>query len=637
MRTARQFGHFIGGAWPPPARRVVRHHQPGHRRSRSRRSPRASRADVDARGGARRARRSPAGGPWAGTAARATSTRSRAHVQQQRAPARGARVARQRQADPRDRATSTSRSWPGTSITTPAGPSSWTASFRATDAGRRRGADHPLELPAADAGVEDRAGAGHREHGRAQAGRVHLAHGAAVRRAVRARRGCPPAWSTSSPATGAPARRSWRIPTSTRSPSPARPRSAASSAWRPPAPARSCRSSWAGSRPSSCSTTPTSTAWSKAWWTPSGSTRGRSAAPARACWCRRAIAERLVGEAQGADGDAARRRSRSTRRWTSGAIVAPVQLERIRALVANRARTEGARSGSRRGAARPRAASTRRRCSPTWRPSATIAQVEIFGPVLVAMTLPHARRGGGAGQQHAATASRRASGPRTSTSRSTSRRSSRPASVWINCTNLFDAAAGFGGYRESGLRARGWPGRDVGVREARPGSGAAGQRGRTRRSRREPRPRRRPSGGPPSPSPSTSIAPPSSTSAASRCAPTPATASPVHRAAAASAGRGRARATARTSATRSRRRTRRTGLGPRHGAPPGPDPLLHRRESLGAADEFAARIARADRRPGDGPAEVDALASRGSSPTPPGPTSATAGCTRRRSATSRSR
>ncbi len=26
--------------------------------------------------------------------------------------------------------------------------------------------------------------------------------------------------------------------------------------------------------------------------------------------------------------------------------------------------------------------------------------------------------------------------------------------VWINATNLFDAAAGFGGYRESGLGAR---------------------------------------------------------------------------------------------------------------------------------------------------------------------------------------
>ncbi len=41
------------------------------------------------------------------------------------------------------------------------------------------------------------------------------------------------------------------------------------------------------SRRSSCSTTPISTAWSRAWWTRSGSTRGRSAARARDCWCRK--------------------------------------------------------------------------------------------------------------------------------------------------------------------------------------------------------------------------------------------------------------------------------------------------------------------------------------------------------------
>ena len=47
---------------------------------------------------------------------------------------------------------------------------------------RRRRAGDPVELPAADAGVEDRPGAGRRQHGRAQAGRDHVAHRAAVRR-----------------------------------------------------------------------------------------------------------------------------------------------------------------------------------------------------------------------------------------------------------------------------------------------------------------------------------------------------------------------------------------------------------------------------------------------------------------------
>ena len=49
---------------------------------------------------------------------------------------------------------------------------------------RRGGPDHPVELPAADAGVEDRPGAGGRQHGRAQARVDH----AALRDAVRRRR-----------------------------------------------------------------------------------------------------------------------------------------------------------------------------------------------------------------------------------------------------------------------------------------------------------------------------------------------------------------------------------------------------------------------------------------------------------------
>ena len=60
-------------------------------------------------------------------------------------------------------------------------------------------------------------------------------------------------------------------------------------------------------------------------------------------------------------------------------------------------------------------------------PAATIAQVEIFGPVVVLMTFRTPGRSGGARQQHAATASPPASGARTSTWRSTSRPSSRPA------------------------------------------------------------------------------------------------------------------------------------------------------------------------------------------------------------------
>ena len=69
--------------------------------------------------------------------------------------------------------------------------------------------------------------------------------------------------------------------------------------------------------------------------------------------------------------------------------------------------------------------------------------------------LPHAGRGGRAGQQHALRPGRQRVDARTSTSRSTSRRKIKAGMVWINCTNLFDAAAGFGGYRESGFGREG--------------------------------------------------------------------------------------------------------------------------------------------------------------------------------------
>ena len=93
-------------------------------------------------------------------------------------------------------------------------------------AARRGRAGHPVELPAADAGLEDRAGAGRRQHRRAQAGRDHAADRAAVRRDLPAGRPAARAWSTSSPAPAPPARRWSPTPASTRWRSPARPRSA---------------------------------------------------------------------------------------------------------------------------------------------------------------------------------------------------------------------------------------------------------------------------------------------------------------------------------------------------------------------------------------------------------------------------
>ena len=136
-----------------------------------------------------------------------------------------------------------------------------------------------------------------------------------------------------------------------------------------------------------------------------------------------------------------------------GAIVAPVQLEKITALVAR---------GVRDGAAI---------WQPSWQcpsgglfypptlftdvaPVSTIAQDEIFGPVVVAMTF-----------RTPAEAVELANNTRYGLAASIWTENLNTAldvapqikagTVWINCTNVFDAASGFGGYRESGFGREG--------------------------------------------------------------------------------------------------------------------------------------------------------------------------------------
>lgn len=87
-------------------------------------------------------------------------------------------------------------------------------------------------------------------------------------------------------------------------------------------------------------------------------------------------------------------------------------------------------------------------------PSATLAQEEIFGPVLVAMSF-----------RTPAEAVALANNNRYGLAASVWTENINLAldvapklkagSVWINCTNVFDAAAGFGGYRESGFGREG--------------------------------------------------------------------------------------------------------------------------------------------------------------------------------------
>lgn len=136
-----------------------------------------------------------------------------------------------------------------------------------------------------------------------------------------------------------------------------------------------------------------------------------------------------------------------------GAIVAPVQLERISQLVAQGV-SEGATCWQ-----------------PTWAapangwyhpptlftdvaPSSTIAQVEIFGPVLVSMTFRTP-------EEAVALANNTPYGLAASlwTENINLALDIAPkikaGVVWINSTNLFDAAAGFGGYKESGFGREG--------------------------------------------------------------------------------------------------------------------------------------------------------------------------------------
>ena len=136
-----------------------------------------------------------------------------------------------------------------------------------------------------------------------------------------------------------------------------------------------------------------------------------------------------------------------------GALVAPSQLERVTRLV-----EEGARQGA--TIWRAPGAVPAKGCyyPPTLitdvEPASMLAQVEIFGPVLVAMTFRTP-------DEAIALANNTRYGLAASVwSQNIDRALEVSAAikagvVWINSTNLFDAAAGFGGYRESGFGREG--------------------------------------------------------------------------------------------------------------------------------------------------------------------------------------
>ncbi len=136
-----------------------------------------------------------------------------------------------------------------------------------------------------------------------------------------------------------------------------------------------------------------------------------------------------------------------------GAIVSPVQLDTIRELV-ERGRSEGAEIWQ-----------------PSWaipeaglfypptlctgvEPAGTLAQVEIFGPVVAMMTFRTHQE-----SIELANDTRYGLAASIWTENVNLALEVAPAvkagTVWVNCTNLFDAASGFGGYRESGFGREG--------------------------------------------------------------------------------------------------------------------------------------------------------------------------------------
>src|SRR5271170_3365936 len=154
-----------------------------------------------------------------------------------------------------------------------------------------------------------------------------------------------------------------------------------------------------------------------------------------------------------------------------GAIVAPVQLERIKELVET-GRREGAQCWQAPGPLPDKGLYFPPTLFTDVEPASTIAQVEIFGPVLVAMTFRTP-------DEAISLANNTPYGLGASVWSENINLCVEAASkikagvVWVNGTNMFDAAAGFGGYRESGFgREGGREGMLEYLSEARPAHGS---------------------------------------------------------------------------------------------------------------------------------------------------------------------
>ncbi|EIM71753.1 aldehyde dehydrogenase [Nitratireductor aquibiodomus RA22] len=136
-----------------------------------------------------------------------------------------------------------------------------------------------------------------------------------------------------------------------------------------------------------------------------------------------------------------------------GAIVSPVQVERISALVA-----KGVEEGGQLWKASAPLPEKGNYIAPGFftdvEPAATVCQVEIFGPIAASMTFrtPDEAAALANNSRYGLAASVWSENINVALDLAARVKA---GVVWINCTNMLDAGAGFGGYRESGFGREG--------------------------------------------------------------------------------------------------------------------------------------------------------------------------------------
>ena len=136
-----------------------------------------------------------------------------------------------------------------------------------------------------------------------------------------------------------------------------------------------------------------------------------------------------------------------------GAIVARVQLERIQGMVAQGI-AEGASCWQPKIALPPRGFYFPPTLLSNVHPTSIVAQQEIFGPVLAAMTFRTPREAVELANNTVYGLAACVWSENVNVALQTAAQL-KAGVVWVNCTNLFDASCGFGGYRESGFGREG--------------------------------------------------------------------------------------------------------------------------------------------------------------------------------------